>query len=223
MAAQQRQHMSMSASSSLVTSLSNSREGSPDRGSGLPEGVGDGDVRGGVHRDDGDAVVAGREIRAGRELAAAVEPERVRHHLLLSGNSSAGGGGGAVPPRQPHPASELPTAAVASLQDTRQQRPRERGPMVEPSKSGGGAALRRAAAGVALPVGVVYVIEGQEPAPLLFSTGAALPDLRPPESEPLRILSVACLWGKVGYGGATCFLFTSDAKIVHLKLLIHFA
>ncbi|BAS70577.1 Os01g0167100, partial [Oryza sativa Japonica Group] len=49
---------------------------------------------------------------------------------------------------------------------------RERGPMVEPSKSGGGAALRRAAAGVALPVGVVYVIEGQEPAPLLFSTGA---------------------------------------------------
>jgi hypothetical protein len=58
MAAQQQQHMSMSASSSLVTSLSNSREGSPDRGGGLPEGVGDGDVGGGVHRDYGGAVVA---------------------------------------------------------------------------------------------------------------------------------------------------------------------
>uniref|UniRef100_A0A0D3GLU9 AP2/ERF domain-containing protein n=1 Tax=Oryza barthii TaxID=65489 RepID=A0A0D3GLU9_9ORYZ len=32
---QQQQHMSMSAASSLVTSLSNSREGSPDRGGGL--------------------------------------------------------------------------------------------------------------------------------------------------------------------------------------------
>nr|ABF96050.1 transposon protein, putative, unclassified [Oryza sativa Japonica Group] len=71
------QHVSMSASSSLVTSVSNSRKGSPDRGGGLPEGVGDGDVGGGVHRGDGGAVVAGREIRAGRELAAAVEPERV--------------------------------------------------------------------------------------------------------------------------------------------------